>query len=102
MPFEKAEIDPTSIIDGMSEEELKKHAQMLNWEIKVSYWFFKACISAGWKANKLGQHILHLYDTCEYVHQVYKRKVVRRLMKESAVLQKYIAMGVIRDSETTK
>lgn len=91
-----------SEIDEMCEDELKKLSQLLHWKIKISYCFFSACKGTGLKADKLGQHILFLYDACEYVHFVYKRRVARRLISESAIIQKYIKMGVIsKDNNVT-
>jgi hypothetical protein len=84
-----------SDIDEMCEDELKKLSQLIHWEIQISYWFFCACKGTGIKADKLGQHILFLYDACEYVYLAYRRRVARRLISESAILQKYIQKGVI-------
>ncbi|GAA3945112.1 hypothetical protein GO495_31110 [Chitinophaga oryziterrae] len=88
-----------SVIDKMSEDELKRYSKLLNWKIRILYWFFLMCKATGLKADKLGRRILFLYEVCIYVHFAYKCKVARRLIKESPILQKYIAMGVIRDDE---
>ncbi|GAA3916940.1 hypothetical protein GO495_19890 [Chitinophaga oryziterrae] len=88
-----------SVIDRMSENELKHYSKVLNWRIRIFYWFFLICKATGFKADKLRRHILFLYEVCVYVHFAYKRKVARRLIKESPILQKYIAMGVIRNDE---
>lgn len=84
------------IIDAMSEPDLKNYAQTLNWEIKVSYWFFTELKGTGEKADRLGGYLLYLYDVCEYVHLTYKQKVAKRLMAENPVIRKYAEMGVIR------
>jgi hypothetical protein len=84
------------VIDEMSEVALKNYAQTLNWEIRVSYWFFTELKGSGPKADRLGGYLLFLYDICEYVHYAYRRRLAQRLMEESPVIRKYAAMGVIR------
>ena len=82
-----------SVIDRMSEDELKRYSKLLNWRIRIFYWFFLMCKVTGLKTDKLGRRILFLYEVCEYVHFAYKGKIVKRLIKESPILQKYIAMN---------